>query len=334
MAQFFIVLKDYLIEVLPYLAIGFFLSGLIHEFIPTKIVEKYLGERGIKPIIYATLVGTVLPICCFGSLPVAVSLHQKGARLGPVLAFLVATPATSITALLVCYALLGIKFTVFIFFAVIFIGLVMGIVGNLIKLKPGVLAGPPQGAETATDPVCGMSVDAEKGLTTSYKGKSYYFCSPYCQTTFEKEAPKYAGGYVRNVGEKLAASLRFGFVDMVKDIGPELLLGLVLAAAVAAIAPVGKFVGVYLGGGFGYLFSLVFGLLMYICSTASVPLVHAFISQGMSSGAGMVLLIVGPVTSWGTILVLRKVFGVRTLAFYLGVISVMALALGWFFSLL
>ena len=334
MAEFLIVFKDYLIEVLPFLAIGFFLSGLIHEFVPTKIVERYLGKRGIKPIIYTTLAGTILPLCCFGSLPVAVSLHQKGARLGPVLAFLVATPATSITALLVCYALLGIKFTVFIFFAVILIALVTGIVGNLIKLKPGAGAGSLEGAEAATDPVCGMSVDTEKGLTTSYKGQSYYFCSPHCQATFEKEAQKYAGGYVRNFREKLAASLRFGFVDMVKDIGPELLLGLVLAAAVAAIAPVGKFVGAYLGGGLGYLFSLVFGLLMYICSTASVPLAHAFISQGMDIGAGMVLLIVGPITSWGTILVLRKVFGIRTLAAYLGIISVMALALGWFFSIL
>jgi uncharacterized membrane protein YraQ (UPF0718 family) len=61
--------------------------------------------------------------------------------------------------------------------------------------------------------------------------------------------------------------------------------------------PVGKFVGGRFGGGLGYLFSLVFGLVMYICSTASVPLVDAFISQGMNIGAGMVLLLVGTVTS-------------------------------------
>jgi len=105
-AQFFLVLKDYLIEVLPFLAVGFLLSGLIHEFIPAGWVERHLGGKGIKPLLYSTLVGTALPICCIGALPVAVSLHQKGARLGPVLAFLVATPATSVTALLVCYGLI------------------------------------------------------------------------------------------------------------------------------------------------------------------------------------------------------------------------------------
>ena len=171
-AQFFIVFKDYFIEVLPSLAIGFFLSGLIHEFVPTKLVERYLGGQGIRPILYSTLVGTVLPICCFGSLPVAVSLHQKGARLGPVLAFLVATPATSISALLVCYTLLGINFTLYIFFAVILMGLVMGAIGNLIKFEPKGLANPLHKAELATDPVCGMSVQKEKSAQTEQDRKS------------------------------------------------------------------------------------------------------------------------------------------------------------------
>ncbi len=336
MVEFFIVFKDYLIEVLPFLAIGFFLSGLIHEFVPTEWVERHLSGRGIKPLLYSTLAGTALPICCIGALPVAVSLHQKGARLGPVLAFLVATPATSISALLVCYALLGIKFTVFIFLAVILMGLLMGAIGNLIKFEPKSTLGSPQDVELAKDPVCGMDVNTEKGLTTEYEGKSYYFCSPHCQAAFEQEADRYAieGKAARNIKRRLASALRFGFVDMVKEIGPELLLGLALAALVAAIAPIGKFVGGYLGGGLGYLFSLVLGLSMYICSTASVPLVHAFVSQGMNIGAGMVLLLVGPITSWGTILVLRKEFGAKTLLAYLAVVSVMALALGWCFSMI
>ena len=336
--EFFIVFRDYLVEVLPFLAVGFFLSGLIHEFVPAQWVERHLGGQGIKPIIKSTLVGTALPICCLGSLPVAVSLYQKGARLGPVLAFLVATPATSITALLVCYALLGIKFTAFIFFAAILTGLVMGAIGNRIKFEPKGVANPlsHQEAELATDPVCGMSVDTSKAVKTDYGGKSYYFCSLHCQTTFEKEAEKYAavGEYVKGIKERIKAVFRYAFVDMVKEIGPLLLLGLALAALVVSITPVGEFVGSYLGGGLGYLFSLIFGLLMYVCSTASVPLVDAFVSQGMNIGAGMVLLLVGPITSWGTILVLRKEFGGKTLRAYLLVISAMALGLGYFFAMI
>jgi len=330
--QFFIAFKDYLIEVLPFLAIGFLLSGLIHEFIPSRWVERHLGGEGVKPLIYSTLVGTALPICCLGSLPVAVSLYQKGAKLGAVLAFLVATPATSITALLVCYGLLGIKFTAFIFFAVIVMGLVMGFVGNLIKVKPKGFTCEME--RLAIDPVCGMNVETGKAIKTEYNGEVYYFCCPRCQQIFESRPSEYLQTHSMNIAHRLRHVFKYAFVDMVREIGPELLLGLALAALVAAITPVGKFVGDYFSGGLGYAFSLIFGLMMYICSTASVPLVHAFISQGMNVGAGMVLLMAGPVTSWGTILVLRKEFGGKTLLIYLGVISMIALALGYCFSLI
>jgi uncharacterized membrane protein YraQ (UPF0718 family) len=334
--QFFIIFKDYLIEVLPFLVIGFFLSGLINEFIPAGWVERHLGGQGVRPLLYSTLVGTVLPICCIGSLPVAISLHQKGARLGPVLSFLVATPATSISALLVCYGLLGIKFTVYIFFAVIVMGLIIGIIGNQFRARPRASAAQ---SGLATDPVCGMQVETDKALKTEYNGEVYYFCCSHCQQAFEGSLP--AGSaeaimltYPQRMAHRLKHVFRYAFVDMPKEIGLELLLGLALAALVAAITPVGKFIGDYLGGGLGYPFSLIFGLMMYICSTASVPLVHAFTSQGMNIGAGMVLLMVGPVTSWGTILVLRKEFGGRILFVYLAVISLVSLTLGYLFSII
>jgi len=141
-------------------------------------------------------------------------------------------------------------------------------------------------------------------------------------------------GGSRNIAHRMRHVLRYAFVDMVKDIGPEMLLALALAALVATFAPVRDFVGANLGGGLGYLFSLGLGLIMYVCATASVPLVHAFVEQGMNTGAGMVILLVGPVTSWGTILVLRKEYGARVLAIYLVVLSIMSLLLGYSFSLI
>ncbi len=44
----------------------------------------------------------------------------------------------------------------------------------------------------AKDPVCGMQVDEEKPAETSkYRGKTYYFCSPGCKVSFEREPQKY-----------------------------------------------------------------------------------------------------------------------------------------------
>ncbi len=46
----------------------------------------------------------------------------------------------------------------------------------------------------AKDPVCGMDVDDKTTtLKSDYKGQTYYFCSPGCKRSFDKEPEKYAG---------------------------------------------------------------------------------------------------------------------------------------------
>ena len=90
----------------------------------------------------------------------------------------------------------------------------------------------------------------------------------------------------------------------------------------------------YLYGYFAYLFSAIFGLLMYICSTASVPLVHAFIYQGLDPGAGLVMLILGPVTSYGALLVVWRKFGLKVLSAYLVIVITTSIVFGYLYSLM
>lgn len=43
-----------------------------------------------------------------------------------------------------------------------------------------------------TDIVCGMECDEKTAkYKTTYKGKTYYFCAPGCQKTFEANPQKY-----------------------------------------------------------------------------------------------------------------------------------------------
>ncbi len=45
------------------------------------------------------------------------------------------------------------------------------------------------------DPVCGMDVDPKTAVhKTEYQGRTYYFCSPGCKKSFEKEPEKYLKG--------------------------------------------------------------------------------------------------------------------------------------------
>lgn len=286
----------YLKEVIPALAAGFFISGLVHELIPEDVVLKYLGKKGFKPILFSTLVGAILPVCCWGSLPIAVSFYKKGARLGPVLAFLTATPATSISALLVSYSVLGPVFTIYIFFAVILLGIIVGLIGNMIKNVP-------------------------------HRIQEKISC-PHCELD-----PSHVHRHrKKTVGEKIISALRYAYIDLPKEIGLELLVGVLLAAFVATYIPIRNLVKTYLGGAFGYLFAVIFGVFMYICSTASVPLVDSLMRQGMNHGAGMTLLLIGPITSYGTLLVIRKEYGMRVLFIFLASLIFVSVALGALFQ--
>ncbi len=290
--------KHYFIEMAPALAIGFLLSGIIHEFIPDRWINKHLGGKGVKGVLWSTLIGTLVPVCCWGCLPIAVSFRKKGASLGPILAMLIATPATSINALIVTAKLLGVKFAVYLFFSVILMGITAGLIGNRIKVKKIV----------KDNDDCDCAKKDHSLSETKLIRKSFV--------------------------SRAISTLKFAYIQTPKDIGKETLLGLVMAASVDSIMPVGYLVKHYLKGGIGYLFALIFGLLMYMCATMGVPLVDALIKQGLSSGAGFVLLLVGPITSYGTILVLRKEFGMKVLIIYLSLISIMGLILGYIYSLI
>ena len=47
--------------------------------------------------------------------------------------------------------------------------------------------------EKAIDPICGMEVVPSRALEYKYKGTSYYFCNPNCETEFKRDPEKYKG---------------------------------------------------------------------------------------------------------------------------------------------
>ena len=54
---------------------------------------------------------------------------------------------------------------------------------------------PAPGAETATDPVCGMQVEMRKSARSrDYGGETFWFCSDNCQSKFEADPYFYASG--------------------------------------------------------------------------------------------------------------------------------------------
>jgi uncharacterized membrane protein YraQ (UPF0718 family) len=225
----------------------------------------------------------------------AVGFRRKGVRLGNVLAFLVATPATSVTSVLLTLKFFGIYFTIYLCVSVLVLGFIIGILGSTFDKK-----------EDFDD-----NVESHAGID---------FLAQFL--------PK------KTFLGRIKSALTYAFVYLPKEIGLEILIGLLLASLISSLDVFKIFVEKFLSGVYGYLFSVIFGIFMYICSTASVPLVYALSQQGLSIGPSLVLLILGPLTSYATILVVRKEFGDKILFFYLTTIIVFSLISGYILELI
>ncbi len=120
----------------------------------------------------------------------------------------------------------------------------------------------------------------------------------------------------------------YGFGTLPQDIGKALLVGLVLAALISAAVPNDYFASVVPPGIWQILVLMLAGIPVYVCATASVPLVYALIVAGVSPGAAFAFLMTGPATNAATIATVWKVMGKRTTIIYLGVMLAGALAGG------
>ncbi len=123
-------------------------------------------------------------------------------------------------------------------------------------------------------------------------------------------------------------ALRYGFVDMIQDIGKWLVIGLLVAGAITVLVPDGFLTSLNDYPILNMLLVLAISAPMYLCATGSVPIAAALMLKGLSPGAALVLLMAGPATNMAAMMVINKVLGRRTLAVYLLSIIIGAISFG------
>ena len=96
-----------LMEMAPFLLLGFFLAGLLSVVIKQDLIERWLGKRTLGSVVKASLLGVPLPLCSCGVIPVTSSLYQRGASKGATTSFLTSTPQTGVDSILATAGLIG-----------------------------------------------------------------------------------------------------------------------------------------------------------------------------------------------------------------------------------
>lgn len=135
-------------------------------------------------------------------------------------------------------------------------------------------------------------------------------------------------GKKKNFVQKCIGALKYGYVDMLQDVGRWIVVGLVVAGIITVLVPNDFFTAYSNVPILNMFIVLLFSIPMYLCATGSIPIAAALMLKGLSPGAALVLLMAGPATSMASILVAGKVLGRRTLAIYLLTIIIGAISFG------
>jgi len=81
-----------IIEALPFILIGVFVSAILQNFVSELTIHKILPRNRISNIILASFLGIIFPICECGIVPVTRRLVIKGFPLYSAVTFMLAAP--------------------------------------------------------------------------------------------------------------------------------------------------------------------------------------------------------------------------------------------------
>lgn len=128
--EYFNAFFELLLEMAPWLLLGFIFAGLLHVYMPKGSIRKYMGGKNLKSVIYASLLGIPLPLCSCGVIPTGVAFHKEGASKGATVSFLISTPQTGVDSILATYSLLGLPFALLRPVVAFFSGIFGGVITN------------------------------------------------------------------------------------------------------------------------------------------------------------------------------------------------------------
>jgi len=130
------------LEAIPFIIIGSFVSGIIQIFVSEEIIAKVIPSVSILGYFEAALIGLIFPVCECAIIPITRRLIKKGVPLGFGVTFMLAVPIINPVVIMSTYyafydkQAMVILRTVGGFVAAILIGV---IVNSLVESKKGII---------------------------------------------------------------------------------------------------------------------------------------------------------------------------------------------------
>ena len=149
-----------LADALPWFLGGAFLGAALEAFLPRAWALRWLGSPRAS-ILHATFAGAILPGCSMTTVPLAVALKARGARLGTLTAFIMISPILSPETIILTAALLGPRFTIGRIVFPVVVTVLMGLALNALQARRIRKFQLPRGDPAVSDLEAGCCADDE-----------------------------------------------------------------------------------------------------------------------------------------------------------------------------
>jgi len=316
------------LEAAPYLMVGFVVAGILHQYLPAQFVQKHLGGSSWGNIFKASLIGTPVPLCSCGVVPVGLGLHRDGASKPTVISFLISTPENGVESISLTYSFFGLPLTIIrIVFAIV--------VANLTALTVALFEKRTDQPNSEKSVSCCSSESAPlKSCCDPAPVVSDSSCcgSPVetpvnsCCTPTPAKPSNSCCGSEPKAGSERPNGFQFVVDDFVPSIARWLLIGFLISAVITTFLPADLLT--QLDPKWAVPLAGLIGIPMYVCASASTPIAFSLFVSGLSPGACLVFLLTGPATNSANFPVYLKEFGRRVTGLYYGGIYFFSVALG------
>jgi len=279
---------ELLLELFPYVILGIFLAEVL-KFTPwTRLVRNAMQNTPVFSILISSVMGIFSPLCTYGTIPIVIQLYRGGVSLAPLLTFLSASSLMNPQLFVITWGGLGAHFAFFRVVCTVLFSLMLG--ASVYFLENHFL----NSSEQAINPRFTRTESTEKDIR-SFNLKEFW-SSSYNNLEF-------VGFYV--------------------------VAGVVLSAFLETYVPIASILSVTNGAAWIDILAMaVLGIPLYACGGAVIPLVDTLVESGMSVGAAMAFLIVGPGTRITPLLALGSFLSRRMLAYYVAALMLFAIVAG------
>jgi uncharacterized protein len=286
-----------LLELIPVFLIAIVASSLLDYYLPDSYINKISSIKNKNLGIYiSAFIGSLIPICTCGMIPLAIKLHQKGLDWRYLASFLVAGNACSITALILTSSISW-ELTLIRLFASIVFGI---FVTNILIIF----------SKTKKDFQLELLVSAKPNCC-DHEGHSH-----------EKTSLK----------KKLFEDT----VEISKNFLPWILLAVVIATlmnhylnwdpdSISGFLLTNKFISALIASLIGFPF--------YFCAGADVPISAEFLNRSVSLGTVISFMLASPGVNLTSLLVYQKAIGLQKAILLILVSIFVASILGYIINL-